>query len=349
MKTLEKKLMTEELRILYASEIDPFCTTRFHDYIAFGDWTDSSEGPCICFHGGTPFSAVLKNAPIMRFNIYGECFITPSSWMNKDNCPHVFCEEYINKLIAFVQCNLPVFFLVYHRHIDKLDALDYFRGMMNWDKLLSSVHDIPEDLYIGIVSCENAAQLHNFCVKEGVYGKEEYNPQKPLLCGRLRNLLRPVFEMDIGMGIIHKYNGSAEIVRIPEEIVTIAESAFSDHPEIKTIIFPDTLEGIEREAFKGCSGIEAITFPPNLEWVESYAFGECTKLHTVCITNTDSECYIDADAFSDCTALREVHLGYWGTPEGDQFPNCPQALRYCAAGSYAERYAKENGIPYVSK
>jgi hypothetical protein len=106
---------------------------------------------------------------------------------------------------------------------------------------------------------------------------------------------------------------------------------------------------IEGEAFKGCSGIEAITFPPNLEWVGSYAFAECTKLHTVCITNTDSECHIDADAFSDCTALREVHLGYWGTPEGDQFPNCPQAVLYCAVGSYAERYAKENGIPYVSK
>ena len=349
MKTLEKKLMTEELCILYASEIDPFCTTRFHDYIAFGDWTDGSEGPCVWFHGGTPFSGSLKNAPIMRFNIYGECFVTPSSWMNKHNCPHIFCEEYLNKLIAFVQCNLPVFFLVYQRYIDKLDALDYFRGMMNWDKLLSSVHDIPEDLYIGLVSCENAAQLHDFCVKVGVYGKEEHNPKKPLLCGRLKNLQRPVFEMDIDMGIINKYNGSAEIVYIPEETVIIEEGAFSGHQEIKTIIFPDTLETIEMEASKGCNGIEVVSFPPNLKWVASYAFAECTKLHTVCITNTDFECYIEEDAFGGCTALHEVHLGSCGTPEGDPFPNCPKVVLHCAAGSYAEAYAQENGIPCVSK
>ena len=39
-------------------------------YIAFGDWADGMRSPCVWFDGGSDFTACIKNAPVMRFNIF---------------------------------------------------------------------------------------------------------------------------------------------------------------------------------------------------------------------------------------------------------------------------------------
>ena len=63
----------------------------------------------------------------------------------------------------------------------------------------------------------------------------------------------------------------------------------------------------------------------------------------------DSVKRIGNKAFYNCTELRSVKM-----PEGvleiaeDAFEGCSKAVFYCEKNSYAEQYAKENGIQVIN-
>lgn len=67
-----------------------------------------------------------------------------------------------------------------------------------------------------------------------------------------------------GTGVaISKYNGSAEIVTIPETIggktvTKISGSAFLNNASVKKIVVPKTVKTIEKNAFNACSALESI-------------------------------------------------------------------------------------------
>ena len=54
-------------------------------------------------------------------------------------------------------------------------------------------------------------------------------------------------------------------------------------------------------------------------------------------------------AFSGCEALTDVIIPESVTKIGDySFANCANLTIHAAAGSYAEKYAKEHGIPFAA-
>ena len=86
------------------------------------------------------------------------------------------------------------------------------------------------------------------------------------------------------------------------------------------IIIPDDVKIIDYRAFDRCTSLTGVTFPESVTTIDGLAFMNCTSLTNVKIP--DSVTSIDKTAFSDCSNL---------------------TIR-CSAGSYAETYAKENGI-----
>ena len=138
MKRLGKQADANTLCVLHASDANMSRTGYFQEYIAFGNWVDSCDGPSIRFHGGSPFSGRLDNAPVMCFNIYGNCKIVPAMWMNENNCPNVYDDKFINQITTFIQINLPILYLVYNRFLDKEDALAYFKGTIDFKNLLKN-------------------------------------------------------------------------------------------------------------------------------------------------------------------------------------------------------------------
>lgn len=349
MKRLSKKADVDQMCVLYARNADTSRTGIIEQYIAFGDWADHCDGPSVRFHGGTPFTGQLDNAPVMQFNIYGDCIVAPSIWMNVHNCPNVFDEGFLKRVTHFIQRNLPILYLVYERFLDKADALAYFEGEINWKTMLASIYRLPEELYIGILACENNAQLHTFCIDQKIYGEKE-NGNKPLLCSALEKQNKPVFELswDHYGCTLCGYNGSSTTVYIPEDVTTIGENAFSNHSEIRKIVFNNAVEMIEEGAFAGCSGLEMLIIPGSVWHIASKAFAHCTGLRSAYIEEKiEWEQTLSEEAFYDCANLRDISLSDSVWFSGHPFGKCPQLQIICTPNSNAEEYALENGIPFI--
>lgn len=351
MKWLRNALDVDALCVLRARDADTERTGKILQYVAFGDWTDDSEGPSVRFHGGTPYTGRLDNTPVMRFNIYGDCKITPSMWMDVHNCPNAFDEEYLSRIRIFIQTNLPILYLVYERHLDKTDALAYFEGRMDWKSMISSVYRIPDELYNGLLCCKNNAQLHTFCVSGEIYGKRDLEYGRPLLCERLRTSCLRAFEIEWQENgfTITQYNGNSPVVWLPEYIDAIGTEAFSGHSEIRKLILPNVVQTIDTGAFSDCSGLETLIIPASVRNIASEAFARCASLRSVYIENASKYSqYLWEDAFCDCVNLEEIHLPESVFVDGHPFENSPRLHIVCTADSNAEQYAREYGIPYTT-
>ncbi len=126
----------------------------------------------------------------------------------------------------------------------------------------------------------------------------------------------------------------------------------------------DGVIGIARKAFSGCCKLEAINVDRNNGMygsVDGLLYQKsggalnslvcCPAGKTGCAAVADGVKEIDSSAFYGCSSLTEVtipksvtSIGYYGE---DIFEECGDVFMIrCAKGSYAEGYAKENGIPY---
>jgi hypothetical protein len=53
-------------------------------------------------------------------------------------------------------------------------------------------------------------------------------------------------------GVLKKYNGSDEIVKIPDIVTSIGDNAFQDCTDLTIIEIPDSVTSIGDGAFNGC-------------------------------------------------------------------------------------------------
>ena len=119
-------------------------------------------------------------------------------------------------------------------------------------------------------------------------------------------------------------HGSTEYT-IPEGIVTIGWNAFSECTALKKVTIPHGITSIGNSAFVGCTSLAEVNIPESITSIELLAFSGCDSL-----TNLN----IPASVISIENAV---------------FSNCPHLTLTVTSGSYAEAYAKENGIPYKSQ
>ena len=167
---------------------------------------------------------------------------------------------------------------------------------------------------------------------------------------------------------------------IPDTVSTLGNKAFRTSKYLSTIVVPDNVTSIEAEVFYACEKLESVVLPENAALVVengSFLFRECSNLKSVTLPKTltviglqmFAECtslesitlpegvtYIEGGAFWGCTNLQKIIIpatvkeikpdseGYWG----EAFENCDNLTIYGYTGSYAETYAKENNIPFVS-
>ena len=134
-----------------------------------------------------------------------------------------------------------------------------------------------------------------------------------------------------------------ESIVIPESVVRIGNYAFSGCKNLTTITIPDSVTSIGKMAFYGCSGLTAIAIPDSVTSIGESAFEGCQNL--TAITIPDSVTSIGESAFSWCKNLTTITIPDSVTSIGkDAFYNCEKLTIHAYAGSYAEKYAKENKI-----
>lgn len=127
----------------------------------------------------------------------------------------------------------------------------------------------------------------------------------------------------------------------------IAAEAFSRSSQLKKLVIRNGLTNIGVAAFYICTNLTEIVLPSTLKNIERSAFNYCTKLKEVVVP--DSVIHIGKRAFYDCRSLEKIVIGENTAFIGaEAFRNCPKLTIYGVSGSYAERYAQAEGIPFRS-
>ena len=75
----------------------------------------------------------------------------------------------------------------------------------------------------------------------------------------------------------HLYLNNEEITDlvIPNDVTSIAASAFSGCSGLTSVIFPNSVTSIGNYAFSGCSGLTSVTFPNSVTSIGNYTFYGC--------------------------------------------------------------------------
>ena len=98
-----------------------------------------------------------------------------------------------------------------------------------------------------------------------------------------------------------------DIIRIPENVVSICYTAFDDSEKTaKEIILPPGIKTIYDETFVGFIQLEKINLPEGLQEIYQMAFSGCESLKEIIMPDT-VEC-LDKGAFQGCVALSHVRL-----------------------------------------
>lgn len=166
-------------------------------------------------------------------------------------------------------------------------------------------------------------------------------------------------------GVLYAYRGDAEEVTIPDNVYIIEEAAFSGCDMVTSINIHKDVDIISAAAFDNCKNLKAI----NVEEVDEdyeddviyrsidgvlYSFTACIRCpegkegSVEILRNTKQ---ISNGAFSGCSKLPGVTILGKNTRIYDNaFVGCSENFYIdCLKGSYAETYAIEKGIKYVSR
>lgn len=80
-------------------------------------------------------------------------------------------------------------------------------------------------------------------------------------------------------------NGEFQFEEI-EYLITIGDSAFTNHSELKNIQLPNTVENIGAEVFAGCTNLQNIDIPSSVTFIGSSCFNGCTRLDGITLIGT---------------------------------------------------------------
>lgn len=136
-------------------------------------------------------------------------------------------------------------------------------------------------------------------------------------------------------------------VTIPESITEIGDGAFSSCGSLTDVIIPKGVTEISAYTFSVCKNLVSVVIPDSVTKIASFAFVGCTSLTNIIIPK--SVIKINFCTFFRCTNLTSVTVLGSNTEIGnDAFAKCGDLTIHACAGSYAERYAKENNISFCA-
>lgn len=134
-------------------------------------------------------------------------------------------------------------------------------------------------------------------------------------------------------------------INIPRKVTTIGKSAFEHCDNLEIVILPNKVTCIADSCFKDCMALTNIIIPDGVSRIGENAFTGCVSLNDVIIQ--DGVQTISAGAFSGCYNLACITIPNSVTViESRAFDNCKKLIIKAHVGSFAERYARRNGISF---
>lgn len=163
-------------------------------------------------------------------------------------------------------------------------------------------------------------------------------------CEHMTSLTIPESVVTIGEYAFGGCSGLTEIA-LPSGITVIGENTFNNCTRLTSVALPAGVVSIGEGAFAECYSLTDITIPSGVTAIEAWTFDGCRELTGA--TLPEGLHSIGSRAFEDCVKLRNITLPRGVTQiDMDAFLGCPDLTLTVAEGSYAEAYAKGNGISY---
>ena len=151
---------------------------------------------------------------------------------------------------------------------------------------------------------------------------------------------------------IVRYIGQDTKVEVPDKIgriavTSISHGAFKDQESLTSVVIPDCIKSIGGSLFLNCVGLTSVVIPNSITSIGESTFEGCIKLTSVRIP--DSVTRIGC-AFVGCSGLVSVSIPGSVTNIVDRaFNGCDRLTIHAPSGSYAEKYAKRNNIPFATE
>ena len=134
-----------------------------------------------------------------------------------------------------------------------------------------------------------------------------------------------------------------DIVVINNGVTNIGNYSFCGCDNLTSVTIPNSVTNIGDYAFNCCFGLKNLTIPSSVKTLGNAAFRGCTNLTNV--TLSEGITNIGNQAFENCYNLKSISIPNSVTSIGkDVFANCNNPVINCYSNSYAEQYAKVNGI-----
>ena len=135
-------------------------------------------------------------------------------------------------------------------------------------------------------------------------------------------------------------------VTVGSGVTNIGSGAFCGCTNLSSVSLGSGVTRIGQGAFYNCMDLGSIALPDAVAGVEWCAFYGCVSLSS--FTAGEGLTAVDGYAFADCTALTAVSFPANVKTVGERaFSGRSSELTFAvAAGSFAEEYARENGIRF---
>ena len=222
--------------------------------------------------------------------------------------------------------------------------------------------DIPDSVTaIGDGAFSHCIRLSGVAIPAGV---TEIGSGAFLDCIKLTGVTIPEGVTEIGESTF-AHTGLTEI-KLPAGVTKVGDGAFCSCARLTEAVLPDGVTEIGERAF-ACTGLIEIKLPAGVTKVRDSAFRDCGSLTEAVLPEALTE--IEARAFQACRLKRIVlpegfrRIGYFAFAYCKKLEEAvlpasveaidPKAFNKCAKltirapeGSYAQRFAGENGIPF---
>ena len=138
----------------------------------------------------------------------------------------------------------------------------------------------------------------------------------------------------------YAFDGVFEEIVLPEELESIGKSAFKNVP-LRKIVIPEKVSYIGESAFESTK-LEDVIIHGNVKALKENTFKDCLSLREVVV---ESGVQNIEQAFKNCTMLNTITIpASVKTIAFHTFSDCQDLTIITEVGSYAEEYAKEQGI-----
>lgn len=166
-------------------------------------------------------------------------------------------------------------------------------------------------------------------------------------CNSLREINLPETLTEIQDHAFYNCDALTEL-NLPSQVKTIGSNAFYDCDAMTRAAIPSTVTDMKSYAFYHCDSLAEVSLGIGLTSLSSYAFAQCPKLTNIVLPYRMTK--IDDNAFNACTGLTEITLPRGMAEIGNQVFSYPGKMTiYGIKGTYAEKYANDNGITFVNR